>query len=219
MRFSLLLLIVLSFLELKGAVVVGTNISLSESNIGWPPEARRELGNVSLRVWQDPQATDETAVWFYNDDSNLTFTNINIDEGSDWYLVEEGDRFEARAIELGSFLQVAGYDLLDTRPTFNLPLGEFYFGVTTIYDSWPEKNVFGWAKLKNTGTSLELLGSAVAYESSGLIVGTAAVIPEVSTSLLFLLGASLGLICRRRACRGCRPISSSEPRDGWYSTR
>ena len=75
-----------------------------------------------------------------------------------------------------------------------------------VYDSWPEKNVFGWAKLKNTGTSLELLGSAVAYESSGLIVGTAAVIPEVSTSLLFLLGASLGLICGRRACKGLPAI-------------
>ena len=59
-------------------------------------------------------------------------------------------------------LLLASYDLFDTRPTFILPLGEFYFGVTTIYDSWPEKDVFGWAKLKNTGNSLELLDSAVA---------------------------------------------------------
>ena len=101
-------------------------------------------------------------------------------------------------IESGSFLQVVGYDLFDTRPTFILPLGEFYFGVTTIYDSWPEKDVFGWAKLKNTSNSLELLGSAVAYGSSGIIVGTAEVIPGVSSSLLFLLGASLAVIFRRR---------------------
>ena len=56
-KFSLMLLIALSFLESKGEVVVGTNISLSESNVGWPPEARREFGNVSLRVLRDPQAT------------------------------------------------------------------------------------------------------------------------------------------------------------------
>ena len=160
--------------------------------------AQTVVANRNIQVV--PDFGDITSVWFEYDGTNLTGLSLNLDEGSDWYLVNEGDSFGFTELAIDQFTPIirvhndsGGVDLL----TAEVGVGEFYMGVATsgggLALPCPPgtiscRNVFGWIKLRGeqvfdfqksefTG-SLQMISSAVAYESSGIVVGSSQAITD-----------------------------------------
>ena len=176
------------------------NISLSESN---------EFSDYGLTVFQDAAATDFTSVYFDYDGNNLEIISWNIDEESDWYLVASGDEFSAQNIDGGVFTTIFTAD--SPRGPIAVGSGDFFLGVNTglgfdapLFE--PNRDVFGWVHLRNTGTELVLLGDAMAYDfptpgapENGIIVGAVDAIPEPSALMLFVVGFAIVSPVRRGA--------------------
>jgi len=176
--------------DARGAVVVvDSNVSL------YSPGIFSEFG---LEVFQDAEGTEPTAVFFDRDGQFLIALGVNIDEGSDWYLANFGDRFDMPAIESSDF--VTFFRVADeTHNVIDVGFGEFYLGVNTGTFSPQEetlRNIFGWARFRNSPSGLELLGSAVAYGSDGIFIGTTRIIPEPCTLVLIAVCAAC-LLWRR----------------------
>jgi len=136
---------------------------------------------------------DPTSVWLDYVDGTLTFHSGNIDGGSDWYLAHRGDPL--------TFLTRRDTSLF-TRIGAQVPVEttEFYLAIVTEGEGFLEyleapggvlRNVFGWVKLRDVGGRLEVLESAVAYNSRGIIVGSTELIPEPSSTAL----ACLAFVC------------------------
>lgn len=151
-----------------------------------------------LRVFQDIEAFDETNIWFSIDSGpspelvTLTFEDINVDEGSDWYFAELNDVFSETSIANGTHEIWGGVN--DTGDGFvfgeiDIPIGDFYLGVNT--DGYPspflDRDIFGWAHFSiDANLNLQLIDNAVAYNSNQIIIGQNA-IPEPSTTAAILL--------------------------------
>ena len=155
------------------------------------------LTDYNLRVFQDPEATDETNIWFsllgFFEKNGTTFVtlrfnNLNIDEASDWYLANFDDEFTSTNICNGEFELWGGA----TKDGKGLILGnEIIFAVynaehgalpvylavnTGSYELGPSfglpRNIFGWVELRITPRNLiELIGSAMSYRATGITVG------------------------------------------------
>lgn len=187
---TLLLPLAISASASRAAVVLDSNVELGS---GSPWEYQ-------LTVFQDAAATDPTSVFLDYRPAALTYQAINLDEGSEWYFADAGDRFEAPTIVAGRFPEFAVFGLEGT--TSPIPLGEFFLAVNTGTDfsgADPHREIFGWALLRNTGTGLELMGSAVTYDRPGIVVGTSTTIPEPSISWLLCLGSLLFRRSRRNS--------------------
>ena len=183
--------------SLAGAttVVTNTNILLSDGEVG---------ADYTLTVYQDAAETDPTSIFFDYDGANVEVVAWNIDEESDWYVVDAGDEFTRQNIVGGLFTAIFTTD----RPRGPIPVGsgDFYLGVSTGqgYDgpgppSPPNRDSFGWVELTNAVGGLANAGNAIAYEAEGILVGTAIPIPEPSTALLVASGLA-GLAAGRRRC-------------------
>jgi hypothetical protein len=146
-----------------------------------------------------------TDVDFRFADGVLSPGAISLDEESDWYLVHAGDSFSSASIAGGSFPVLID---LSVSPGVNggpitLGTADFYLGIRTgagYHDTppySPNRNVYGWVHLQSIGDTLTMLGNALSYDSSGIIVGTTTVVPEPTTATLLLLGM-LGCGRRRR---------------------
>jgi hypothetical protein len=180
----LLFCLVCSSSSLNAAVITNSNITLQADGI---------VGRFSLTVYQNEAGTNPTSIWFDHEGTNLILRGIgiNLDKGSNWYFANYGDAFGPTTIDSGSFV------LFSLLETFNVGYGDFYFGVSTGESVFPsDYDVFGWAKLRNSSSGVELLGSAVAYDSGGIIIGTTTIVPEPSA--IFLFGTGFMLLKRRR---------------------
>ena len=148
-----------------------------------------------LTVFQNFIATDWTSVWFDRDSTDLIFRSYNLDEGSDWYFCEYNDEFSAATVS--DYLL---FNQIDQR--FTVGYGEFYLGVNTgngfIDFGVPDRSIYGWAHFNNSPDGLELLGSAITYDSPGLYVGTTQAIPEPTCLSLMLFGIPLFPVWRKR---------------------
>jgi hypothetical protein len=83
-------------------------------------------------------------------------------------------------------------------PPLSIPFGNFYLGVTTgvgFTNGHPNRNVFGWLELNNTGTELLPVANAVDYGDGGIIIGTTTPAPEPASVALL---APVFLLLRRR---------------------
>ncbi|SHK21281.1 PEP-CTERM protein-sorting domain-containing protein [Rubritalea squalenifaciens DSM 18772] len=177
---------------LPATVVSGTNIALAGSGPQY-----------ALAIYQDSAATDITEIIFTVSGSQLSFDFANLDSGSDWYLVSNLDTFTNATIEADTFQTFARienlvYESFVIDPGF----GPFYLGVATthtdtMYTGDPPRDVFGWVQLTNAGGNLSIGANAVAYEESGIIIGTTDTIPEPST-LLLVLPATLYALGKHR---------------------
>ena len=141
-----------------------------------------------LTVFQNFIATDWTSIWFDRDETDLIFRTYNVDEGSDWYFCAYNDEFSGDTVS-----DYTLFNQIDQR--FTVGYGDFYLGVNTgngfIDFGVPDRSIYGWAHLNNSPDGLELLGSAIAYDSPGIYVGTTQAIPEPSSLSLILLGIPL----------------------------
>ncbi len=157
---------------------------------------------LSARIYQDVGAGNPTGVVFKYDRGFLEPYVTNVDEGSDWFLVEPGNAFSRESIEREEFpvfFNVPG-------PTGGEPIfvgtGEFYLGVRTSDKGIrpEERDIFGWARIRHTEENmLEMVENVVSYDSPGIIVGTTRIVPEPNTLTLAAMAGMLWLNFRRRA--------------------
>jgi len=191
----LILPLVLTCLEAQAAtVVVDSNISLTVPIGGFE--------DYELTVQQNPVFDDNpTGIVFDRDGlTRLRFVNHNIDEGSDWYLANLGDSFSKETIESDSFVTFFSASA-DVHNVIDVGFSEFYLGVNTgqgpPVGGFSPRDVFGWAKFRNSPSGLELLESAVAYQTDGIIIGTTTTIPEPSSLLLVVICGACLIVQRK----------------------
>jgi hypothetical protein len=150
-------------------VVVNSNVAATSPGI---------LGTVALTVQQNAVRTDYTSAWFNYDGRNLSFATINLDEGSDWYVVQPGDIFSPATIQAGLFPPLVTFSEFNYPPV-NVGRVEFYLGVSTGqgFDIPEDRTAFGWVHLRRVNqfeTRLMMVENVMSYDSPGIIVGTAA---------------------------------------------
>ena len=157
-------------------------------------------------IAQGPNSsTKDTGVGFTYTGTTLGFGDIALDEGSDWYLVDAGDVLSGSTIDANQFPVIV--KSIKDPPFFQtngvpIPLGDFYLGMTTglgFTNGLPNRTIYGWLELNNTGTELIPVANAVDYGDGGIIVGTTAV-PEPASAFL-LATPSVFLFGRQRRGR------------------
>jgi hypothetical protein len=82
----------------------------------------------------------------------------------------------------------------------------FYLGFATSrgFNNYPERDIFGWVELEfypflgTTPNRLRIIGSATAFNTGGVVIGTLQTVPEPRCLLLVVVGL-LVCDCRRRA--------------------
>lgn len=197
-----LALLTLAFAACGSAAMAQLVPSAIVSDAGTSPA----VGDFYLMFYQDAAQTDNTDAIFNYDPSEarLRFVNVSLDEGSDWYLVSEGQIFGWSGISKGD------YTRLDYGDSVELSGMEIYLAATTgqgpynfSEPDWvPNRSVLGWVKFSveetATGHGLRLVSSAAAYGADGIVVG--APVPEPASAAVFLgLGAVLLAATRRRS--------------------
>lgn len=85
--------------------------------------------NHSGTIFQDSAGSDPTSVLFEYDGSNLTAVAWNLDEESDWYVVEPGAAFGFATLASGQFTPIFTLDH-SYGPVF-VGSSEFYLSVST----------------------------------------------------------------------------------------
>ncbi len=190
----------------------GAATVVSDANVALADGA--PAADYRLTVFQDAEATDPTSLLLDYDGSNLAVMGASLDEQSDLYLVFGGDAFTAQNIADGLFAALFTSADGSAGPVA-VGSGDFFLGLSTGqgFDAGdPNRDVFGWVELRNTGGELGTLGSAVAYDFSspgapgnGILVGTDVAVPEPSTGLLVALGlvALMPRAAGRRAPGSC----------------
>jgi len=127
--------------------------------------------------------------------ATLTFTSTSLDGGSEWFLTNFGDAFAQDTVEAGQFETLVDFANAGFFGSLTVDVNEsFFLGVNT-----GDRSVFGWGEfLIDENGDLILLDNAVAYNADGIFVGQSVAIPEPSSGLLLLIGASLCLSRRSR---------------------
>ena len=196
----LVLFLMLLVSSASGQIVEDTNITVDASP-----------GLFNLTVFQSPESganRDDTSVFgsvtVAGPTAMLLFEGIVLDEGSDWFAVNQGDLFTRDTIDSGQF-----NTLIDGLQADALTIEvdqSFFLGVNTgsglvdSIDFQPNRQHFGWGEfLIDQNGELQLLDNAVAYDQGGIVVGTSVAVPEPSTGLLMLAAAAV-LFLRRSRC-------------------
>jgi len=145
--------------------------------------------------------------------STLQAVALSADESADFYTGDGGVPLVPQTVAMGQFSPLAtrnGLSTVDVNFLGNGYTGSYYFQdyfylVFVTGSGWngiePKRNVFGWARLHNAPTGLELVDSAIAYGEQGIWVGMpqAFSVPETSTVGQMGLGLlALGACLRRR---------------------
>ena len=160
MRF-MLLLFVLSWLS---AATQAQTIVVENTNLGFSADsffAESHHGTICQDLLCDP-----TSVWFDYSGGSLEAVQWNIDDESDWYVLEFGEEFSAASIAADSHPIIFTTD----NPRGPVPLGgpDIYLGVNTgvgLAISPENRDVFGWVRLRDNSGTLEFVSSAVVYLS------------------------------------------------------
>ena len=122
-------------------------------------------------------------LWFDYDGVNLEAVSWTLDfAGSDWYVVQPGDSFDVASIKRDLFPLILKFG--DSRGPIFIGDGDIYLGFATGAAPPSIRDVFGWVHLRGeqvidlsrpplfvTGR-LQMITNTVAYNSSGIIVGT-----------------------------------------------
>ena len=193
----------IAFLLLGMCTNTATAEVISSSQIQFsviPSQPTEYSAYIKQTTVTDPVHADYTGLNFVFTGTSLTPTMTLLDEGCDWYLAQAGNTFSAATIAANQFPVIFSATAPLTPPPVTIPLGDFYLGVSTgigITNGKPNRSVFGWVKLHNTGTQLTALGNAVDYGDGGIIIGSATAVPE-PTSLVLLATPLAFLAATRR---------------------
>jgi hypothetical protein len=200
--FTIGMFFMLSASPLLGQIIEDANIVVDND---FPPQP----GGVELSVFQSPDSgvnVDPTSVFgeieIVGQNATLNFTDIALDEGSDWFATSFCDAFTRETIDSGQFdtlVDFVGADFVFNSLTVGVDQS-FFLGVNTGQDGGvSNRQHFGWGEfLINQDADLVVLDSAVAYDSGGIFIGKNSAIPEPSSGLLILAGISLLSVSRNR---------------------
>lgn len=184
---------------------------------------------LSFALFQDSADTDVTYLYANVETSSLspsyavrqiTGNMFTLDAAADLYVVQAGDLLTNALLEAGTYPALIG-------PTNGAP----YTGDPSTYQPWPTLTVidntefwigarirsgnigdqpwtgFGWAHLRfEDNGGVTLLGSAMAYGESSLVVGA---VPEPQTWALMSAGLGLTALAVRRQRRAKAKLSGS----------
>lgn len=173
----------------------------------WPPGS-----NFAVLVDQTPDG-DYTGVFMQYGSGLLTGITYNLDEGADLFVVQPGTEFSTASIAALGQPFVYGPSSYESGWSrgVQLPVGtDFYLGARTR-TSYDEFTVFGWAHfVVDAQGAPRIVDSAMAFDSSGIVVGTLDAIPAVpEPGTWWMMGAGLavmsGLASSRRRVSGRRP--------------
>lgn len=212
MRITLLFTIIigLTSLRMDAALRSGNGVFLDEPLYGHG----MGLADHSLTAIQNFDG-DYTVFFFdktelpLNRGASLTPVTWNIDEGADYYLVPFGIEFSERTID-----QFSPFLALNTPTQITVPYGDFYLGVNTGVGSFSDppnfipRDVYGWVKLRNTPTGLEMLDNVMAYDTGGLFIGTRDVLPIPEPGAGMALPAMLVIALASRRSRQAEPVGA-----------
>ena len=165
--------------------------------------------NYTITVFQTPDRSDPTTLWLSKVDnagtSTLRPTTWNVDQEADYYLAPAGAVASAQTIASAQFSPLF---TLDHPYSLNVPLNsDFYLAIATTYRGPGfERDVWGWVHLKNTASGLTQLGSAMAYDEGGIVVGTMTAVPEPGT--FAQLGMGLVALALYRRAQGRQTLSA-----------
>jgi hypothetical protein len=148
-------------------------------------------GEISV-MW-NPTDSFYTGFLFQNAGGNLFGFDVVANVGVRVFFVSLND-----PVSLGPIL---GHSYTELIPgsTYSFTSSSFYVGLYTGNDpSNPQPGgiyndpLFGWARLRNNNGTIQLLDSALAYQSGGIIAGTQTLlpVPEPSVVALGVLGAA-----------------------------
>lgn len=161
--------------------------------IGGPYES-----NLAITVHQTVAGDGTGSFLAYSKSGSLRFVTLNVDEGSELFLVKPGDLLTRDTVR-----QLPSLSLLDADP---VNVGkDFYLGVGTrsatdpgfswepgTWTSW------GWAHLKQDASGkLVLVDSAMAFREGGIVVGTLQAVPEPAAWATWAIGLA-GLAALRK---------------------
>ena len=191
------------------AVVTTTNVTWSPYQAGVHPSPNFGSSPTHYAtINENAAATDFTYAHFKytltTSPDKLQLLSVALDQGSEWFLVNNGDHFNDVNIAGGQFTTL--FDDNEFPPPGlerNIPLGQFYLGVRTVYPHFTGPSTvvlepaFGWLRMNNSGTALTMLSNAVSHNSPGIIVGTTTELPEPGMVSIAAVGV-LALLRRRR---------------------
>lgn len=212
MRLLIAFLVVIAPTFAQAAIVVsGTNIELAPET-GGPGNPKP---NYRLTVDQFPTG-DITSVWLSiqplsTTQFTLQFTGGNVDDGSAWYLVSNGESFTRAGIAKNTYQRLYGDYPMPSWPSVIVG-NDFYLGVNTgvsFDEDGDARDALGWVKLRVEGRpsdpdlpppfrfNLAMVDNVMSYYSPGIVVGTTTVVPE-PTAIALCGIAVLGLASLRR---------------------
>jgi hypothetical protein len=142
-----------------------------------------------------------TSIVLQYDAGTLRSGVITLDEQSDWFHVRPGDVFSAATITAGQFPTILNRDPLQNGEVEVGP-GEFYLGVRTglgysYFDNGnygpPNRNAYGWVRLRPDNGVLTMVENVMSYNSRGIVVGTTTVVPEPASLATMGVGLLLAI--------------------------
>lgn len=186
-------------------VVVGTNIRASADLYS------HTVDDLPLWFWVTKQAQPsvgclqvgcETFAGFDYQDGIISGDDMLLDEGSDWFVVQPGDVFSAATA--GTFPHLLGSVSDFNHVVYDVPAdvgSDFYLGVRTGYGifidyanliSIPDRSAYGWVHMRAEGGQLSMVGNAMAYGNTGIVVGTNRAVPEPGIIWSVVVGLLFG---------------------------
>lgn len=174
MRLAILLALLLIAAQ-AGAVTV-----VIPDSVDFYTDGQAQIGSHQITVHQESTLNEFTSFFFDTEFNPLTSIpvlknfNINLDEGSDWYLVRKGDAFTPESIADGDFIRLVDfnnpshgevvvdptywsnwpyYPFIDPFPLPNFSTS-FYLAFATSF-GWEDfmstpadRDIFGWVELQ-----------------------------------------------------------------------
>jgi hypothetical protein len=150
-----------------------------------------------IQTWTQPNNTGDGAFLDLTINSNLVLSayGYTVGIGEAWYSVTNGTIVSpSTQSSLTPFANNLAAPF--TPGQIQLSLGQDFYLAFWLQE--PPNNEYGWAHLQYTGSGLTLLGNEIEDSGSGIIVGTAIVVPEPSACYLTALALALLLVCRSR---------------------